>query len=639
MPKKPLRVVSLILSAVALLSLAACTGGNNAVTTAPETTEEPVITTVIDLADLNTQYTVVRPDSASDAIVKAFSSLITTLNDALGYHPNAVTDWLAPGKTPEEYEILIGKTNREETAVALAAIKNTEWTVRVIGNKLVLAGATEEGTLCAVDHFVKNILPTGTAYSSLLSYTGKLDYPISSVSINGKDITKYTVAYDAGTVYSNAASTLIEYLEKNAASVLDKVALKKSEGDRIILTGTASDGSYLGYSDSEVYFKDGSVYICGGSKYSVNAALNSFISEHLSGEGDVSAVFTEGQIIKSMKMPDREAYISDPSLMPVFWEGLWTPSERQLDYQEKIDSLMAVNKEHIFTVSHRADFIFYPENSIEAMISVWKMGGDCVEIDVHFTKDGIPVIMHDATLTRMTNYSTMNGKNGLPSTPEISEWTLEQIKQLSLLEGQGGTGAAVTPYKIPTLEEALIAAKGRFFIILDKPAEWRYCEIAGLQENSAENYIYPWMKKTGNYESVLISYGTLGSSAADTLDAGEALKIQKYIYEDSGAKVYFYLRAWTSRNTAGSYAKKLAAESLTNSAILVNGACNPTDTSTMSNIKGLIKSYPNSMFGGWTIDDTYDYEVYWKMMYTAGMRSIMTNKMFYLVQYAAKVLS
>ncbi|MBP5174181.1 MAG: glycerophosphodiester phosphodiesterase family protein, partial [Clostridia bacterium] len=338
----------------------------------------------------------------------------------------------------------------------------------------------------------------------------------------------------------------------------------------------------------------------------------------------------------SFSMPDRDAYIADPSLMPVHWNGLWEPSERMLDWDGKVAALMCTDKDHLFTVSHRGDFLYYPENSIEAMISVWLMGGDCVEIDIHYTKDGVPVVIHDATLTRTTDFSTKAGKNGLPSSANVSDWTLDQIRQLRLLDCQGGSGTEVTPYLLPTLEEAMIAAKGRFFIILDKQAEWRYADIPGLQPKSAERFIYPLMKSTGNFESILISYGTVDTSEEGTLDAAEALKIQKYFYDNDGQKTYFYLRGWTARGTAEPYAKKLAAGSLTNSAVLVNGAFDPNNNSVLSTIKSLCNNNPGTMFGGWTIDSNgYDCEQYWKVMYNAGMRSIMTNNMFALVQFAA----
>ncbi|MCQ2427770.1 MAG: glycerophosphodiester phosphodiesterase family protein [Clostridia bacterium] len=636
------RIISVFSAASLLigsLGLFACTGVSDVVTE-PETTVETVETYVLDIADASTPFSVIRPDNCSSEITELFTELNRTLRDFVGNTLTVATDWLQPGKEPAEYEILVGRTNRPETEEALHAIRNTEWTCRVVGRKIVLAGATDAGTAEAVKYFTEVLLPSGTAFTSLMSHTGKLDYPISSVSVNGKNISDYTLCSESGTAFSSSAEFLKNFLETEAASVLGKGSIKDEIPGRIIVSSTGADGKKLGYDDTQIFFKNGCLYISGGSKWSVDAAVNVFISDCLSSSGDISLEFTEGQIFRSLLMPERDAYIKDPSLMPVHWAGLWAPSDELIDYGAKIDCLMAVNKDHIFTVSHRADYLYYPENSIEAMISVWAMGGDCVEIDIHYTRDGVPVVMHDATLTRTTDFAAKAGKNGLPLSNKISDWTLAQLRELRLLEGAGGTSAAVTPYLIPTLEESLIAAKGRFFIILDKANEWRYVDYEGLQPNSAPNYIFPYMQSTGNFESVLISYGTLDTTPAGTLDASEALKIQKYVYDKTGEKMYFYLRGWTTRSTADPYAKTLKKSSLTNSAILVNGAFDPTNSSVLTQIKSLVKNNPDCMFGGWTIDTNgYDCEKYWDVMYGAGLRSIMTNRMFYLVQYAGGVLA
>jgi glycerophosphoryl diester phosphodiesterase len=81
------------------------------------------------------------------------------------------------------------------------------------------------------------------------------------------------------------------------------------------------------------------------------------------------------------------------------------------------------------------------------------MGVDMVEIDIHETKDGKLVLMHDGSIDRTTN-----GK-GL-----VRDWTLDSLKTLRLLDQKG----SVTTHKIPTLEEALLVAKGKILLNLDK---------------------------------------------------------------------------------------------------------------------------------------------------------------------------
>ena len=113
---------------------------------------------------------------------------------------------------------------------------------------------------------------------------------------------------------------------------------------------------------------------------------------------------------------------------------------------------------------HRGDMVYYPENSIEGIISSVMMGADMVEIDPRLTKDGVFILLHDATLTRTTNVAEFAGKEGYPRTHTVSDWTLEQLKDLTLLDSPFGE-------KIVTLEEALQIVRGKGILILDKTTQ------------------------------------------------------------------------------------------------------------------------------------------------------------------------
>ena len=108
---------------------------------------------------------------------------------------------------------------------------------------------------------------------------------------------------------------------------------------------------------------------------------------------------------------------------------------------------------HIWVVAHRADIVFAPENSIQALKNAIYFGADIIETDVRLTKDGYVVIMHDYTVDRTTNGSGY-----------VSDMTLEEIKRLKLKTNWGGS----TNYQVPTLEEYIQTAKGKVALYLDK---------------------------------------------------------------------------------------------------------------------------------------------------------------------------
>jgi glycerophosphoryl diester phosphodiesterase len=100
-----------------------------------------------------------------------------------------------------------------------------------------------------------------------------------------------------------------------------------------------------------------------------------------------------------------------------------------------------------------------PENSALALQRCADMGVDVMETDVHKTRDGYLVIIHDDTVDRMTE-----GKGA------VETLTLAQIKALHLRANEGGPDAPLTDQTMLTLEEMLARARGRIVLNLDVKA-------------------------------------------------------------------------------------------------------------------------------------------------------------------------
>ena len=140
------------------------------------------------------------------------------------------------------------------------------------------------------------------------------------------------------------------------------------------------------------------------------------------------------------------------------------------------EKLINCDSSSVIVVAHRGDWRNFPENSLEAIDNAIKMGVDIVELDVKRTKDGELILMHDRTLDRTTT-----GK-GL-----VSENTLSDIRKLNLRNGCN----IRTIHKVPTLEEALLHAKGKIMINLD-------------QADLYFDQIYELMKKTGTTKQTIM---------------------------------------------------------------------------------------------------------------------------------------
>ena len=96
----------------------------------------------------------------------------------------------------------------------------------------------------------------------------------------------------------------------------------------------------------------------------------------------------------------------------------------------------------------------YPSRFVDAACA--RLGVDMVEIDVRETADGQLVLLHDASLERMTD-----------GAGRLSQTSLARFRTLRLREGRGGPGARLTSLNPPTLREALRAAKGKVMLNLD----------------------------------------------------------------------------------------------------------------------------------------------------------------------------
>ena len=102
-----------------------------------------------------------------------------------------------------------------------------------------------------------------------------------------------------------------------------------------------------------------------------------------------------------------------------------------------------MSKTKIF--AHRGASGYAPENTLEAFALAITQGADGIELDVQLTKDGIPVVIHDETIERVTE------KKGW-----VKDHTLKELKELTVLKNKFPEYSAA---KIPTLEEVLDAVK------------------------------------------------------------------------------------------------------------------------------------------------------------------------------------
>jgi glycerophosphoryl diester phosphodiesterase len=103
--------------------------------------------------------------------------------------------------------------------------------------------------------------------------------------------------------------------------------------------------------------------------------------------------------------------------------------------------------------AHRGGAALWPENSLLAFGHALGLGADYLELDVHLSRDGQVMVIHDATLERTTT-----------GTGPVRERTAAELGALFLKDRSG----AVTAEPVPTLDQVVaLAAAGQRQMLLE----------------------------------------------------------------------------------------------------------------------------------------------------------------------------
>jgi glycerophosphoryl diester phosphodiesterase len=118
--------------------------------------------------------------------------------------------------------------------------------------------------------------------------------------------------------------------------------------------------------------------------------------------------------------------------------------------------------------AHRGGAALWPENSLDAFRNALALGADFLELDVHLSRDGEVMVIHDATLDRTTDGSG-----------PVRERTAAELRALHLKD----RGGAPTAEPVPTLDEVVaLAAAGQRQMLLEIKTDDRKRRYPGIEE-------------------------------------------------------------------------------------------------------------------------------------------------------------
>jgi glycerophosphoryl diester phosphodiesterase len=104
---------------------------------------------------------------------------------------------------------------------------------------------------------------------------------------------------------------------------------------------------------------------------------------------------------------------------------------------------------HPLIIGHRGASAFAPENTVPAFRKALSAGADGLEFDVRLSRDGVPMVIHDADLKRTGQYPLL-----------VSESTSEQLSNIDVgtwfnLKRPSFASPDFEKARVPTLSEAL----------------------------------------------------------------------------------------------------------------------------------------------------------------------------------------
>ncbi len=316
--KKILCMILALCMMFGIVSLISCKGNNgenDADTTTPEgtTTESPPVIeepAEITAAMLRENYKLIRKDGASASVTEAFSKLIQAIKEVYGFTIKASDDFFKEGNpalAKGQYEILVGTTNREESEEFMSELKWEDYGYSMVGDKLVIGGKSDEGTVKAVELFIENLKKADRSevfYNDSEAYLFKAEYDVKSLKINGVDIADITVVINSSKGMENSIAGKLRSIVCELSGDYPEIVLASDlEGDEktLFIIGEcglvpaelkakwdAGDGSgyYMGAQDNIIWAMAKDV--------SGLASISSEFKKLFVGNGELNVIIEDG---------------------------------------------------------------------------------------------------------------------------------------------------------------------------------------------------------------------------------------------------------------------------------------------------------------------------------------------------------
>jgi glycerophosphoryl diester phosphodiesterase len=146
--------------------------------------------------------------------------------------------------------------------------------------------------------------------------------------------------------------------------------------------------------------------------------------------------------------------------------------------------IQAMYDRDVLVFGHRGAKLYAPQNTLPAFELAAAQGAHGIELDVHRSKDGFPVVIHDFTVDATTD-----------GTGLVVEKTLAELKAL---DAGASFSAAFAGTRIPTLDEVFEAVGRRLYVNVE-------IKSVSAETDGVEDAVAGCIRRHGMERRVIVS--------------------------------------------------------------------------------------------------------------------------------------
>ena len=294
MKTKAIKVLSLLLGLSMLLSMLVVFSSCNNKTDENnnEETQEKQIVVVENAA---TSYKLVRADKASSMISGLVDRMKASIDSKFGCDMEHATDFVLAGETVDEDapEILVGDTNRAQTADVLESLEPNSWAVVNKGNKIVICAANDALLVTAIDWFIDSYVSSAQMTLSIPESLAKTEGYGNELPLSVGGFSSYQIVYPNNQKDLEYCASIIQRHTKINGKELKAVSDNMPKTDYEIIIGASRRDEAKTYSKAGEFgiSVEGTKIVIGGADAtSIYYGVNYFLEYGVNRQDTVVSV-------------------------------------------------------------------------------------------------------------------------------------------------------------------------------------------------------------------------------------------------------------------------------------------------------------------------------------------------------------